>query len=219
MPTRRETSPACLRGTSHDTGTPTRNHRSRFVANERRQLAELLCEKSLSRGDFTLSSGKKTDIYVDAKKTVLTGRGATLAGRQLWELVSGLSGDIRGVGGLTLGADPLVTAIAMTAYGNGREIDAIIVRKGSKEHGTKQLLEMPDGIEPGDEVVAVDDVVTTAGSIIDAIERMRDFGLAVDHATCLVDREDVGARALADIDVELHPVFTLSELREIRGQE
>ncbi|MGM0556215.1 MAG: orotate phosphoribosyltransferase [Myxococcota bacterium] len=185
---------------------------------ERDRLATLLCEHSLEEGSFTLSSGKSASVYIDSKRTVLSGEGAFLAGRLLWELIAPL-GDVAGVGGLTLGADPLVTSIAMAAHADSRDIGAIIVRKESKGHGTNNYLEMPPTLGTGDQIVAVDDVITTGGSTIDAIEKMRDQGFVIEHAVCLVDREDVGARALADVGVELHPLFTLSQLLEFRGSK
>jgi orotate phosphoribosyltransferase len=187
-------------------------------SSRRDRLAALLCEHSLEEGSFTLSSGKSASVYVDSKRTVLSGEGAYLSGRLLWEMIAGLD-DIAAVGGLTLGADPLVTSVAMAAHDDGQSVGAIIVRKGSKGHGTDKFLEMPTDLEPGDRVVAVDDVITTGGSTIDAIEKMRDWGFVIEHAVCLVDREDVGAEALAAEGVELHPLFTLSQLLEFRGSK
>ncbi len=187
-------------------------------AEQQRELASLLCERSVRTGDFELASGKSASVYVDVKKTVLTGRGATLVGRGLWQLVERVSPDAAGVGGLTLGADPLVTAISMAAWDDERDLAAVIVRKEAKGHGTQQYLEGPDTLGEGSEVVAVDDVITTGGSTLDAIERMRASGLVVRHAVCVVDREDVGAERLADAGVELHRLFKLSELLEFSGQ-
>ena len=185
----------------------------------REALAELLCERSVRTGQFELASGQSASVYVDVKKTVLSGRGATLVGRALWALTHTTSGQASAVGGLTLGADPLVTAISMAAWADGHDLAAVIVRKQAKGHGTEQFLEMPDLLGPGDEVVAVDDVITTGGSTLEAIERMRAAGLTVRHAVCVVDRQDVGAEALAGAGVQMHSLFTLSELLEFRGQD
>ena len=183
------------------------------------ELARLLCDRSVETGDFELASGKSASVYVDVKKTALTGRGAALVGRGLWKLVQQASSEASGVGGLTLGADPLVTAISMAAWEEGNDFAAVIVRKQAKGHGTQQYIEQPDTLSEGDEVVAVDDVITTGGSTLDAIERMRDAGLVVRHAVCVVDREDVGPEKLADAGVEMHRLFTLSELLDTRGQK
>lgn len=188
-------------------------------AKQRDELATLLTERSVKTGDFELASGKSASVYVDVKKTVLTGRGATLVGRGLWKLVEQASSEAGGVGGLTLGADPLVTAISMAAWEADRDLAAVIVRKEAKGHGTQQYLERPDSLSEGDEVVAIDDVITTGGSTIQAIERMRDAGLVVRHAVCVVDREDVGEQRLDEAGVRMHRLFTLSELLEFSGQK
>jgi orotate phosphoribosyltransferase len=182
-------------------------------------LAELLCERSLRTGDFELASGKSASVYIDVKKTALTGRGAHLVGRGLWRLAQKASSEAAAVGGLTLGADPLVTAISMAAWDDGRDFAAVIVRKETKGHGTQQFIERPDTLSDGDEIIAVDDVITTGGSTLQAIERMRDAGFIVRHAICVVDREAGGTENLADADVELHRLFTLSDLLDFRGQQ
>ncbi|MFW6057493.1 MAG: orotate phosphoribosyltransferase [Persicimonas sp.] len=186
---------------------------------EREELIDLLVDRSLREGDFELSSGKSASVYVDVKQTVLSGRGAALTGRALWSLLQKVAPSASASGGLTLGADPLVTAIAMAAWEDGVDFGAVLVRKEAKGHGTQRFVEHPDTIEAGDVVVAVDDVVTTGGSTLTAIERMRKAGLVVEDAICVVDREDVGAERLAAADVTLHPLFSLSELVERRGTE
>ncbi len=190
-----------------------------FSSQQRHQLARLLCERSVRTGDFELASGKSASVYVDVKKTVLSGRGAELIGRGLWQLVRQASAGAAGVGGLTLGADPLVTAISLSAWQHDQvDLGAIIVRKEAKGHGTQQFIERADTVSPGDEIVAVDDVITTGGSTLTAIERMRDAGFVVNHAVCVVDREAGGPERLAEAGVELHRLFSLSELLEFRGQ-
>lgn len=180
----------------------------------RSRLAQLLATHSLRIGEFTLSSGEISDVYLDVKSTSLTGEGAHLIGRLLWELASGLSPAPAAIGGLTLGADPLVTAVSLAAYDKGESLHAVIVRKETKAHGTQRFLECPPALDGGDSIVAVDDVITTGGSTITAIERMRDAGFIVDHAICVVDRQAGGREALANLNVELHALFTLDELRE-----
>lgn len=187
---------------------------------ERRNLlARLLVERSLQAGEFELASGKEASVYVDVKKTSLSGRGAAAIGDALWELADSVAPEADAVGGLTLGADPLVTAMSISAWRGGRDLAAVIVRKEAKGHGTRQYLERPDSVTDGAEVVAVDDVITTGGSTLEAISRMREAGLNVRHAVCVVDREDVGTERLAAEGVEMHSLFTLSELLEFRGQD
>lgn len=177
---------------------------------EREQLASLLVQHSIKRGDFTLASGQKTDTYCDVKKTSLRSDGAYLIGRGLLELV----GDADAVGGLTLGADPLVTAVSLTAALANRACPAIIVRKKAKGHGTAQAVECPGGLAEGARVVALDDVVTTAGSTLQAIEALRAAGFIVEDAACVVDREAGGRERLAEHGVTLHSLFTLRDLAE-----
>ncbi len=179
---------------------------------DRARLASLLRAHSVRTGTFTLASGESSNIYCDVKKTSLTGEGAALIGRGLLGLTRAVAPDAGAVGGLTLGADPLVTATSIAAHLAGDALGAIIVRKAAKGHGTTQALEIPAGIHDGAEVVAVDDVVTTAGSTLIAIEALRAAGFTVRHAVCVVDRGAGGAAKLAEHGVSLHALFELSEL-------
>lgn len=182
-----------------------------------RELGELLRARSLRIGEFKLASGATANAYMDVKKTGLSGRGADLLGRALWALAQQASPAANAVGGLTLGADPLVTAIALAAWQQDqRDLSAVIVRKEAKGHGTRQYLERPDLLAQPEEIIAVDDVITTGGSTLEAIARMRDEGFQVAHAICVVDRESGGAKNLAAVGVTLHSLFTLSELLESR---
>lgn len=181
---------------------------------ERAQLAELLCTHSLREGRFELASGEVSDIYVDVKATSLTGRGADLIGGLFCDIITSLVPRPKAIGGLTLGADPLVTAAALNAFHRGLDLDAIIVRKQIKSHGTSQAVEAPPTLDAGDAVVAVDDVVTTGASTLAVIASMRKAGFVVDHALCVVDRQAQGAQALLAEGVTLHSLFTLQELRE-----
>lgn len=176
-------------------------------------LIDLLRRHALERGgDFELSSGGESSVYVDVKQVSLTGRGAAAIGRGFWEVLQRVAPQAAAVGGMTLGADPLVTATTLAARNDGSDLSALIVRKAQKGHGTGKRVEAPDTLEAGAEILAVDDVCTTGGSTIEAIEQMREAGFRVDHAVCVVDREAGATANLADIDVELHSLFRLSEL-------
>lgn len=177
----------------------------------RERLAELLLEHSIRFGEFKLSSGATSKVYIDVKATSLLGEGATLLGQALSELALGADPEAGAVGGLTLGADPLVTAVAMAAYAKGRELAAMIVRKEPKGHGTDRYVEAPPTVARGARVVAVDDVITTAGSTLQAIQRMRAEGFVVEHAVCVVDRQAGGEEALREAGVALHALFRLDE--------
>ncbi|MBA2665068.1 MAG: orotate phosphoribosyltransferase [Bradymonadaceae bacterium] len=179
---------------------------------DRRRLASLLKERSVKVGEFRLASGQTSSVYVDVKKTSLTGEGAQLIGLGLWDLCQQVAPQVVAAGGLTLGADPLLTAMAIAAHQDGNQLDSIIVRKATKEHGTRQALEMPGELLPGQRVVAIDDVITTAGSTLEAIARLREAGFVVEDALCVVDRQSGGEQALAEAGVRLHSLFLLQDL-------
>lgn len=182
---------------------------------ERDALFALLAKWAVMHGTFELSSGQTSDVYCDVKKVSLLPEGAYLLGRALYQSARAAAPDARGVGGLTLGADPLVTAIAFASHLAQDPLDALIVRKRAKGHGTTTAIEMPVAIaNSGAHIVAVDDVVTTAGSTLQAIERLRGAGFKVEHAVCVVDREAGGREALRDHGVILHALFRLSEFKE-----
>ena len=180
----------------------------------RRRLRELLLEHSIRFGEFTLSSGVTSKVYIDVKSTSLLGEGATLLGSALSALALDADGDARAVGGLTLGAGPLVTAMAIAAHGEGRDLAAMIVRKKPKGHGTDRYVEAPPTVKPASRVIAVDDVITTAGSTLQAVERLRAEGYVVEHAVCVVDRQAGGEEALREAGVELHSLFRLDEFMD-----
>lgn len=178
----------------------------------RQALRELLLEHSVRTGTFTLASGETSSLYVDVRKTSLRGDGARLIGQAFWESVGRHCPEVDGVGGPTLGADPLVVATSIAAHDDGAQLDALIVRKQAKGHGTGNFVETPGGLDVGAKIVVVEDTITTGGSIVFAIEKLREAGYVVEHALCVVDREAGGQQILADIGVELHALFQLSEL-------
>ena len=180
----------------------------------RSRLARLLQTNSIKTGTFTLASGKTSDIYCDVKKTDLTGEGALLCGAGLHALIKDASPNAHGAGGLTLGADPLVTAISIAAHLEGASLDAIIVRKQPKDHGTKRPVEAPPTLPDDAVVVAVDDTITTGGSTLKAIDALREAGYTVEHAVCVVDRQEGGRENLSAAGVTMHALFTLDELRQ-----
>ncbi len=180
------------------------------MENEREQLRKLLKSRSLMFGEFTLASGKKSDFYFDSKLTTLLPDGAWLTAREVLRLIreTGIRADA--IGGLTLGADPIVCPVAALSHTEGPALRAFIVRKEAKEHGTGRRIE--GKLEPGSRVIIVDDVVTTAGSTIKAIEAAEAAGHTVVAVICLVDREEGGAEKLAAYP--FYPVFKRSEIFE-----
>lgn len=177
----------------------------------RAELLAMLVQKSFRQSvepAFKLASGQMSRYYVDSKQTVLTARGAYLAGRLLFERIAPLGPDA--AGGLTLGADPLAVAVAVLSAQAGRPIAAFIVRKEPKGHGTGSWIE--GGLSPQSLVVILEDVVTTGASTLKAIERVRAHGCRILKAVCLIDRAEGGRDAITQAGVELDAVFTLQDL-------
>jgi orotate phosphoribosyltransferase len=175
---------------------------------DRARLLELLRTLSFERRKVILASGRESDFYVDCKRTALTAEGHVLVGRVLFEKVRGIRPLVRGVGGLTLGADPIASAIALTSFLEGEPVDAFIVRKEPKGHGTGQWIEGRKTIPDGSRVVVIEDVVTTGGSALKAIERCRAEKLEPVACVALVDRLEGGREAIEAERVPLHAVFT-----------
>jgi len=175
----------------------------------KRRLAQLLLEKSYIEGEVVLTSGKKSDYYFDCKQTALHPEGAYLLGNLFFEM---LDEDLAGVGGMTLGADPLVTAVSVVSQMRGRPLPGFIVRKNPKGHGTNQYLEGMANFRPGDRVALLEDVVTTGGTLLKVIDRVTDAGLVVAGVYSVLDREEGGADTLAGRGFTLRAIFTRREL-------
>ena len=163
---------------------------------KRARLRELLARLSYERREVTLASGRKSDFYIDCKQTVLTAEGHFLAGSLFVSVVRDRAPTIEAIGGLTMGADPLASAASTLSYVAGRPLAAFYVRKEAKGHGTAQWIEGVKSLRPRMPVAIVEDVVTTGGSALKAIERARAFGLEVKLIIGLVDREEGGREAL-----------------------
>lgn len=173
----------------------------------RARLLELLRELSFQERQITLSSGLTSNFYIDCKQVSLDAEGATLIGRVFFETITRIAPSARGVGGLTLGADPLATATSMTSWGTAQPLAAFIVRKEPKGHGTGAWIEASRRLPAGSPVVILEDVVTTGASTLRAIERAREGGLQVLAALALVDRLE-GGRAAVEAQAPLHALFT-----------
>ncbi len=178
----------------------------------RERLLQLLREKSFRYSPdkpFKLVSGRVSPYYIDCRPTTHNAQGLFLVGEIFCEMLRDLQVDA--VGGLTMGADPLAHAIALTSYLKGRPINAFSVRKQAKEHGTGGLV--VGDVKPGDRVVILEDVVTTGASTLKAIAAARDFGLEVVQVLILVDRQEGGREAVAATVPQVETVFTLAELK------
>jgi len=148
------------------------------MANDTNRLLDILVEKSFMYSEeptFRLASGRMSSYYVNCKKTTYDPEGINLVGKAVYEKISGISPD--GVGGLTLGADPIAIAAAAESFRRGKPIKAFVVRKTVKEHGTRVPIE--GDMKPGEKVIVIEDVITTGGSALEAVRAAREFGLEV----------------------------------------
>lgn len=175
------------------------------VAERRARLHELLRERAFQEREIVLSSGLRSNFYIDCKQVSLQAEGAYLIGHLFCAVIEALAPSAVAVGGLTLGADPLATATSLVSFQRGHARDAFIVRKEPKGHGTGQWIEQPATLRPGAPVVVVEDVVTTGASTLRAIERVTAAGMKVVLALALVDRAEGGRQAIE----EQVPLFAL----------
>ena len=182
------------------------------------QLRALLQQKSVCHGEFTLASGAKSDFYVDARVTTLDPRGACLVGEVGWELVketaSKLGKRVDAIGGLTMGADPVALSIGIAAQHQAPStpLQVFTVRKSVKEHGRQKRIE--GNFSPGDSVVVVDDVITTGGSTIQAIDAIEEAGGQIAFVIVLVDREEGGRENIEKRGYKVVPIFTRADLSD-----
>lgn len=189
-------------------GCQTPGHCLQFSIHDYRQLRELLLDQSFQFGDFVLSSGRRSNYYFDGKQVTLHAQGALLAAKAVMAKLGRF--DIQAIGGPTLGADPMLGALSVIHALAGRSMDFFIVRKNPKPHGKRLLIE-GRALSPGTSVAVIDDVLTTGGSIMTAVEAVRSAGCDVAVAIVLVDREEGGREALKDHGVEVEPIYRLSD--------
>ena len=170
------------------------------------ELLEMIKKFAYKKGEFKLSSGKTSEHYVNCKPVTLTGRGLTLTSLLMLKEV-----ETEYVAGLTLGADPLVSGVSLVSALDGRMVNALIVRKEPKGHGTEAWIE---GLLPpkGTKITVLEDVVTTGGSAIKAVEKLRDAGYVVERVVAIVDRQEGGKDAMIESELELRSLFQLPEL-------
>jgi orotate phosphoribosyltransferase len=175
---------------------------------QRQLLLELLATRAYRHGNFTLASGRTSSHYVNCKPVSLSGLGLALLSAQMLELVE--PGAVA-VAGLTLGADPLVSGVAQAAALAGQALDALIVRKEAKGHGTGAWLEGPLP-EAGSRITVLEDVVTTGGSSLKAVKQLREAGYVVERVVTIVDRQEGGLAAMQEAGLELRSLFQLDEV-------
>ena len=176
-------------------------------------LMNLILEKSYREGDFTLSSGLKSTFYIDLKPTILHPVGAWALGQAVVEWMKKEKLTFDGVGGLTLGADPIVMAVSLAALQAGITLPASMIRKEPKKHGTSRFIEGVENFKKGARFLVVEDVVTTGGSAKKAIEILRNEGYVADQVLTIVDRQAGGAEEFKKMGVAFHALFTISDIK------
>jgi len=175
-----------------------------------RELIGLVEAKALKRGTFRLASGREASFYLDAKQVVLDAHGAMLVGRAILERLRSLGPLPAAVGGMAIGADPITSAVITMAGVEGLPLKGFMVRKEPKDHGTKKYVEGP--VEPGQRVVIVEDVTTTGGSSLLAIDRVHEFGLVVERVVTVIDRLAGAKDAFAARGIPLESLVTIRDL-------
>ena len=174
----------------------------------RAELLGLLKRDSFQRKRVVLASGKTSDYYLDARVCSLSGRSAYLIASLLYEFIK--NDRIEAVGGLTLGADPIIGSLIAYSAGRGTPLNGFIVRKEEKKHGMGKLLEGP-ALKPTTRVVILDDVVTTGSSTVKAIEAIKNIGCPIVRVLAIVDRDEGGREAVAKFGLTLESLFTIAD--------
>jgi len=175
---------------------------------DKQALVAAIREKALKFGDFTLASGKKAKYYLDGKQVTLDGEGVRLVAEGILDLLA-TDKLPDAIGGMAIGADPITAAVITMSAVRGTPIRGFMVRKESKGHGTNQFVEGP--VQPGDEVVIVEDVVTTGGSSLKAIERVEAFGMKVAGVIAIIDRMEGGREAFEGRGYRLQSLLTIQD--------
>jgi orotate phosphoribosyltransferase len=179
----------------------------------REKLMNLILEKSYREGDFTLSSGQKSTFYIDLKPTILHPEGAKALGDLTVEWMKKEKLHFDGVGGLTLGADPIVMAVSLSALSQGMILPASMIRKEAKKHGTSRFIEGVENFKKGATFLVVEDVVTTGASAKKAIEILWQEGFKPTHVLTIVDREAGGGAEFRQAGLAYHALFTIQDIK------
>jgi orotate phosphoribosyltransferase len=182
--------------------------------NKKAEFLKMVKELSYEKRDVTLASGLKSDFYIDMRVTLLHPRGVQLASELLCEELKSLDGILRGVGGMTMGADPIVTGVSLTSQNLKwkQPLLALYIRKEPKGHGTGQWVEGLRNFGKGDSVFILEDTVTTGGSSLKAVERAREAGLLVKGVFTCVDREEGAKEKIMDAGLEFRTLVTKSDI-------
>lgn len=179
---------------------------------DRSRLKELLLQLSYEQKEVRLASGRTSNFYFDGKQTALHPEGAYLIGKAMFDLIAVRYPQVQAVGGPTLGADPLVSAVSLTSHLQKKPLPAFIIRKEPKKHGTEAWIEGDKSLKPGMRVALLEDVITTGGSVLKAAEKAKAAGLQVELILVIVDREEGGREALMQQGFAVESLFRKSEL-------
>ena len=182
-----------------------------MASEKKERLKRILLENSILRGKFTLSSGSESDYYIDARLTTLHPEGVYLVGEILLEEIK-RDPLINAVGGPTMGADPIVSSVLCASHRENHPLNGFLVRKQEKGHGTGKLIE--GSLKPDDNAAIVEDVVTTGGSVITAINAVLNLGARVRKVLVIVDREEGAERKFREMGIDYYSIFSISELLE-----
>ena len=175
------------------------------------RLKEIIKKMSYEKREVILASGRKSNFYFDGKQTTLNAEGAYLTGKLMFEILKDFS-NVKAVGGPTMGADPIATAVAIASFLDNKPLNAFIVRKEPKGHGKKLWIEGNKNLNKGDSVAILEDVITTGGSILKAIKIVEEEGFKVEAVVVLVDREEGGRENIEKAGYKLISLFKKSEL-------
>jgi len=178
------------------------------IEQDKSELFRLLKTQAFSMGKFILSSGKESSFYLDARLVTLSAPGAYLTARVILDMIR--QDELDAIGGPTLGADPMVGAIASLSHQAGKPINTFIIRKQPKAHGKQQQVEGPL-LKEGGSVVIIDDVATTGKAFVESIEVLQKMNIKIKKAICVIDRGEGAREALAKYNVPLQSIFTVSE--------
>ena len=177
----------------------------------RTRLLALLTERSYAKRKVVLASGRESDFFVDCKQTVLLAEGHALVGELMLEAALALPTRPRAVAGVELGGCPLASAVALVSFQKGTPLDAVYVRKDVKDHGSKRQLEGDTHVADGTAIAVLEDVITTGGSTLRAVDKLRARGLSVAGVVALVDRQEGGREALEAAGLVLRSIFTRAD--------
>jgi orotate phosphoribosyltransferase len=178
------------------------------LAADRARLLQLLVQHAYAKKHVVLASGRESDFYIDCRGVALSAEGHALIGRLMLAAARALEPELEAVGGLTMGADPLASAIALTSWLEDRPVGAFLVRKESKGHGTAQWVEGLQLLAPHAQAVVVEDVITTGGSSLKAVTHAREAGLRVSGIVALVDRSEGGREHLESSGLKVTSIFS-----------